>query len=620
MAITLTKAQQSVVDHNEGALLVVAGPGSGKTRVVTERIRRLLEIDGQHFRVLALTFTTKAAGYIAERLTSVPGVDERAFIGTIHSFCTEVLANRGKAVGIDDVPNIFESHNDRREVLIEAVRQEPELQAMLEAHEDSRERIKLVDRWLSIIGEYKNTLVLPEMVADPRVSRLYAAYNDQLRASNALDFDDLLLLTYQLFEQRPKIAEFYRRQYRYISIDEAQDLNEAQYRVLCSLCGGEYRNVLMVGDPKQAIFTWNGGHPKYLELFAQDFSASRVELLDNFRSSSAVVRAATSINRDYRVEGELPIQGVVQVKALSDEVAEAQYVADTIADLARNGHADVEGGVRLNRCAVIGRNRFVFDSLCEEFDRRSVQYYKKFGGLVVQSESDLMAEVELGFRIIANPHDRLHVGMLLRRRGVETSLDEIYAGVRGEGVTGGGVLQHIQSLSCHRDAPLFVVMEAMGWGREGFSLRDGLDRVRSLASEYEEDQRAIVLQDVAEWQRRWDTYVRASSGGVKSLRAFLSQVALGATHQVNENGVAMLTVHSAKGMEFDVVFLIGMNEGTFPDYRAKGAALAEERRNVFVAVTRSRRLLYLTYPMQKVMPWGDIKTQQPSRFVRELGL
>ncbi|GAG76222.1 unnamed protein product, partial [marine sediment metagenome] len=137
------------------------------------------------------------------------------------------------------------------------------------------------------------------MVPDERFRRLYTEYNDTLRASNAVDFDDLLLLTYSLFEDRPKIPAFYRRQYRYICIDEAQDLNEAQYRLLCALCGSDYFNVMMVGDPKQAIFMWNGAHPKYLDLFLRDFSARKIELQENFRSARSIVDAAKKLNAEY---------------------------------------------------------------------------------------------------------------------------------------------------------------------------------------------------------------------------------------------------------------------------------------------------------------------------------
>lgn len=619
MTFQLTPSQSEVVDHGSGALLVVAGPGSGKTRVLTERIRRLLSQDGEHFRVLALTFTNKAANEMAERLAAVPSIDERAFIGTLHSFCTEVLANRGKSVGVDGLPNIFDSYQDRKQILLDTVREHPDLQQVLDSKGDSRRRSQCIDNWLKKIGELKNELVVPEMVPDERLARLYEGYNEQLRASNALDFDDLLLLTYRLFQERPKIASFYRRQYRYICIDEAQDLNEAQYRVLSALCGTDYTNVMMVGDPKQAIFMWNGAHPKYLDLFESDFSAKKIELQENFRSSRAVVNAAKKLNVEYSVEGILPIQGSIEIIACEDEEAEAQFVHETIEHLVANGHHDLEGEVTLERCAIIGRNRFVFRAIQEKFTESGTQFYKKLAGTGVQSESNVIAELELGMRLMANPLDRLHLGMFLKRCGVEKTADEVYGSASRSQISGEDLLQRIRELSSHPEAPVFQAMESMAWLQQSFNLQTGLSKIEELAEGFDEDQRSVVLQDVAEWKKHWNAYLRSEAGGAHNVSRFLSQVALGTTQQPSEEGVALLTVHSAKGMEFDVVFLVAMNEGTFPDYRAKGSALDEEQRNAFVAVTRSRRLLYISYPEEKIMPWGDVRSQEPSRFIRDLG-
>lgn len=618
MTIRLTQSQQEVVNHDDGAMLVVAGPGSGKTRVLTERVRRLLSQEGQHFRVLALTFTNKAANEMAERLAGVPGIDERAFIGTMHSFCTEVLANRGKSVGVNGLPNIFDSYQDRKQVLLDAVRQHTDLKRELDSEGDARAKSRKTDQWLKRIGELKNELVVPEMVRDERFARLYSEYNNQLRASNALDFDDLLLLTYQLFEERPKIAAFYRRQYRFISIDEAQDLNEAQYRVLCALCGREYFNVMMVGDPKQAIFMWNGAHPKYLDLFESDFSAEKVELQENFRSSVRVVEAAKKLDDDYAVDGVLPIEGVVEVNECENEEAEAEFVLEKLNELIEGGHPDVEGGITLEQCAIIGRNKFVFKAVQAKFEEAEVEFYKKLSGTAVQSESDLIVELELALRLLANPLDRLHLGMLIKRLNIVQEIEEIYGDMSLRTLTGEQLLKRLQSCAESPESLVFLVLESMGWGGDTFKFQHALSKIEELTDEFPVEQRALVLQDVGEWKKHWNAYLRSESGGAHNVSSFLSQVALGTTQQPNEEGVAFLTVHAAKGMEFDVVFMIAMNEGTFPDYRAKGASLDEEQRNAFVAVTRSKRLLYISYPNKRLMPWGDMKQQKCSQFVEKL--
>lgn len=617
MSVRLTETQRRVVAHRDGALLVEAGPGSGKTRVLTERIRRLLAKPSDHFRVLALTFTNKAANEMVERLNDVPDIRKRAFVGTLHSFCMEVLANRGKPVGVDGLPNIFESFDDRRQVLSNAVRGDPHLTALLREKGDAMDQQKVLSRWLERISELKNSLVLPCMVEDDDERALYDGYDAELRASAALDYDDLLLLTYRLFAERPKIAEFYQRQYKYICIDEAQDLNEAQYRLITSLCGATFKNVMAVGDPKQAIYVWNGADPKYLDMFAQEFNAKRVVMNENFRCSKAVVAAARRLDSSYSVEGQLPIAGNVELVECEDEAEEANAVIERLNDLLAHGHSDVEGEISLGRCAVLGRNRFVFSSLEAELVQQQMSFYKQFSVAVYESESDVVEEFELALRLLANPRDQLHKGMLVNAWGVPNG-KLINVAIRNdvEPIVQVEFLVK-QAKQGHAEA-VWNAIVAMEWSDSDFRFPSALDSIESSATSLSDDERALVLNDVVEWRKHWDYYVRSESGGSHTLSSFLGQVALGTTQQPKEDGVALLTVHSAKGMEFDVVFLIGMAEGTFPDYRSKGPALEEERRNAFVAVTRSKRLLYISYPKKRMMPWGALKVQQPSRFITQM--
>lgn len=615
MKVRLTPIQQQVVAHGDGAILVVAGPGSGKTRVLTERVRRLLDDTTQHFRVLALTFTNKAANEMIERLDDVPDIRKRAFVGTLHSFCMEVLANRGKPIGVDGLPNIFESFDDRKQVLANAVRSDPRLSALLKEAGDTKEQQRTLGRWLERISELKRSLILPSMVDDDDERSLYESYDAELRASAALDYDDLLLLTYRLFEERPKVADFYQRQYRYICIDEAQDLNEAQYRLLVSLCGSEFKNVIMVGDPKQAIYVWNGADPKYLDLFEREFSAKKITLTENFRCSRTVVAAARRLDPTYSVEGQLPVKGAVELIESDDEHSEARAVASKIKSLVSTGHPDIEGDISLGRCAVLGRNRFVFGALEEELKNQELFFYKKLSSAAYQSESDVVEQFELALHLLANPRDQLHLRILVKEWGAVEA--DLLAGTLRD-----DPLSLIQTLAKRaRKGCAQAVMDAitaMQWTGNDFRFLSALTNIEKFAMTLPEEDRALVLQDTCEWKKHWDYYVRSEPGGLHSIPSFLGQVALGTTQQPKDDGLALLTVHSAKGMEFDVVFLIGMTEGTFPDYRAKGPSLEEERRSAFVAVTRSKRLLYITYPKTRVMPWGATKIQQPSRYVSAL--
>ncbi len=612
----LSEIQRTIVQHGEGSLLVVAGPGSGKTRVLTERIRRLLNESKGHFRILALTFTNKAANEMKERLAEFPDINQRAFIGTLHSFCMEVLANRGRSVGIDKLPNIFESYYDRKQVLLQAIMEDIDLRHELKYAGDSKEQDKLLNRWLGMIGDAKNKLLLPEMLNNKIDRKVYEAYNNGLRASDVVDFDDLLLLTYRLFQERPKIADFYRRQYRYICIDEAQDLNEAQYQVICALCGLEYRNVMMVGDPKQAIFVWNGANPEYLDKFKRDFDAKKIPMDENFRSSQVVVKAAKTLAPEYEVQGQLPIPGSIDLFIGEDEQQEASLVLDFIQNLINKGHKDIEGPVTLERCALLGRNRYVLSTVEKELDRRKWLYYKQLSAQH-ESESNLMQDFELLLSILANPRDRLHLGMLINRWNIRNDALSFI----NNSNNGLEFLAELKKIASGRNQDVvFHAVDAMEWTEQDFKFSKAMDYLDKFAADKSQEERVLIIEDIKIWRKHWDTFLRSQPGGYHSLTSFLGQVALGTTQQPKQEGLALLTMHSAKGLEFDVVVIMGMEDGTFPDYRAKGAGLQEEKRNAFVAVTRSKRLLCFSYSKTKVMPWGSVRLQTPSRYLRELGL
>jgi len=614
--VKLSTTQQKIVEYGEGALLVVAGPGSGKTRVLTERARRILSKSEEHFRILALTFTNKAANEMRERLQEFPDINQKAFIGTLHSFCSEILASRGKPVGIERLPNIFELYHDRQQVLYRAVIADPDLNHELKNIGDSSEQDRLLSRWMARIGEFKNRLVLPDMVDDDIERRVYQAYDAELRASDAVDYDDLLLLAYRLLTERPKVADFYRRQYRYIFIDEAQDLNEAQYRAIQALCGPEFRNIMMVGDPKQAIFVWNGANPKYLDLFEKDFSAEKIRMDDNFRSSRCVVNSAQALSPYYEVEGQLPIEGEVRLIVGQDEEDEANLVLNYLEVLLNQGHPDIEGAITLERCALLARNRYVFSAIDKKLIERKWPYYKQLS-TQHESESDLLKDFELCMRLLANPRDRLHLALLLKGWRVQVETSE------QEGFTERPEL--IKYLNQHaRNDKQKVVVEAiieMNCTRDSFRLLPGLDKLKAFSARLKsEDERALIQEDINAWRKHWDLYLRSQSGEQHSLISFLGQVALGATQQMRQDGLGLITVHSAKGLEFDVVVVMGMVEGILPDYRAKGLSLDEEKRNAFVAITRSMRLLAMSYSKARMMPWGSLRQQQPSRYLRDIGL
>lgn len=606
----LSPTQTRVVEHEEGALLVVAGPGSGKTRVLTERVRRLLtEVPG-HFRVLALTFTNKAANEMKERLADLGNERQRAFIGTMHSFCLEMLSERGKPVGVEGLPHVFEQYKDRKEVLVEAVTQDPFLSHELASEPDSKAVGRRLDQWLAAISWLKAHPSSMEDSNDEIGQRLLEAYDAGLRACGAYDFDDLLLLSYRLLSEYPKIADFYRRLYRFVCIDEAQDLNEAQYSMLTALCGDSLRNVMMVGDPKQSIYGFNASSPDFMWRFHNEFKAGEIELNENFRSSRAVVDAAKALDPNYGVEGQLPIAGLAEVIAGEDDEEEAKLIADKIQTLIAEGHDDVEGGIVWESCAVLGRTRFALLAVEAEFRKRGIPFYKRLTANH-ENESDVMEDFVLSLRVMANPKDRLHLSALAKR------WKTIVPAASGESKAVEVIGSMASSVGAQSSMAVADALAAIAARTQRLDMLPGLDAIRKYADKLDEEGRRAIYEDAAVFRQEWDQYLRSGSSN-RSVGGFMSSKALGATQQAAREGVALLTVHSSKGLEFDIVFVAGMAEGVFPDYRALGKAkeMAEEARNAFVAVTRSKRLLYLSYPRQRKMPWGDTKLQQSSRFLR----
>ena len=614
--IRLSDAQRSVVAHGEGPLLVVAGPGSGKTRVLTERVRSILLSRSGHFRVLALTFTNKAANEMIDRLNDLGDLLNRTFIGTIHGFCLEMLTERGKPLGLSGPPQIFEHYSDRRQILLDAVNSDPMLRAELDGAGSAKDQDRVLFRWMDAISYIKTHPVTANLEDDFVLNEVFHAYNSELRASGALDFDDLLVLGYRLLNDYPKIAMFYRRLYRYVCIDEAQDLNEVQYCVIQALCADEFNNVMMVGDPKQSIYGFTRSGPQYMARFKEDFVAKEIELTDNFRSSLAVVRAAQRLQPTYHIEGQLPVQGLVELVAGHDENDEARLVVSKIEDLLRDGHEDVEGILSVYRMAVLGRTRYTLLEVERELGERGIKYYKRLSA-AHEFESYEVREFLLALRLIANPLDYFHYRSLAECWNVKDAPWRAAKDSAGAAELIAKLASRAESMRCKAVARAAA---AVAKGHR-LDLPLALEKLRKYADSLPEEARGSVYEDTHVLSKEWDVYLRTSSQANRSIPTFMSSMSLGATQTAGGIGVALLTVHSSKGMEFDTVFVVGMADGVFPDFRARGndAATAEEQRNAFVAVTRSRRLLYLSYPRTRKMPWGDVWNAHPSRFLRDMG-
>jgi DNA helicase-2/ATP-dependent DNA helicase PcrA len=380
--------------------------------------------------------------------------------------------------------------------------------------------------------------------------------------------------------------------------------------MLTALCGDSFRNVMMVGDPKQSIYGFNASSPDFMWRFHNEFKAGEIELNENFRSSRAVVDAAKALDPNYGVEGQLPIAGLAEVIAGEDDEEEAKLIADKIQTLIAEGHDDVEGGIVWESCAVLGRTRFALLAVEAEFRKRGIPFYKRLTANH-ENESDVMEDFVLSLRVMANPKDRLHLSALAKR------WKTVVPATSGESKAVEVIGSMASSVGAQSSMAVADALAAIAARTQRLDMLPGLDAIRKYADKLDEEGRRAIYEDAAVFRQEWDQYLRSGSSN-RSVGGFMSSKALGATQQAAREGVALLTVHSSKGLEFDIVFVAGMAEGVFPDYRALGKAkeMAEEARNAFVAVTRSKRLLYLSYPRRRRMPWGDTKLQQSSRYLR----
>lgn len=609
--INLSEKQKEIVSITSGAICVEAVAGSGKTRVLTARIRNILKLTSK--KILALTFTNKAAEEMRDRLADIEKIKERSFIGTFHGFCQFALENHGISLGIKEMPQIFEDEGDRLRILEAAIKMDPIL-ILNYQNRDSKERrafgMKVLDNIAKIKRDFLQDLQIPSMDDTIDVTFLYSSYQEILSSLNAIDYDDLLLLTYRLFSENPNVASLYRRGYPYIFVDEAQDLNNAQYQILLALTMGENNNVMMVGDPNQSIFAFNGSSPDFLmKNFINDFSPRIFELKENYRSSIKVIKAAERIIPDSLKIENIVIEGEFTIHSAKDEKDEALWVSNKIAELIDLGvHQDIEGKIVYEKIAVLARNRYLFNRLQETFIEKEIPFWYKSSAGPFKIESDVIKIFDYALRIKLNPRDALHKMNLLKLLGLKAlKFDDLSI-----------LIDSVESTLNNR-----ILLSVLKLKADGSNFRSSLDKIQkyicSDSTTFDDNERNRIINDVIELKNRWTNYARKTDK--ESLQSFKIAFSLGQTEPLTQpKGVTLSTIHTMKGQEYDIVFIIGLDQETFPDYRAVrvgGNEMLQERNNLYVAFTRAKRFLYVSWPRQRVMPWGDIKIRARSEFLTD---
>jgi DNA helicase II / ATP-dependent DNA helicase PcrA len=626
--VGLNPAQREAVVTTEGPLLVIAGAGSGKTRVLTHRIAHLLSAAGARANeILAITFTNKAAGEMRERVETMLGPAARgAWIMTFHAACGRMLRTEAPRLGYRSNFTIYDSADQLRVV-----------KACLEELE--RDPKRFVPRGIhSQISNAKNQLIGPDEFAarvasfyDQTVADVYGLYQRRLFSSNAVDFDDMLMLTVDALERFPEAREQWQKRFRYVLVDEYQDTNHAQYRLL-QILAEKHGNVMAVGDPDQSIYRFRGADIRNIMEFERDFPGTRtIPLEQNYRSTNTILRASNSViahNRERKEKNlwsELGEGDPVRVVETEDEHAEARFVAAEIAALIEEGSSGRE-------IAVVYRTNAQSRVLEDVLVRQGVGY-QVIGGPRFYERAEIK-DVVAYLQALGNPDDAVSLQRIANRprRGVgDTSLArlqtfadtqgvslwEAVGQAEGAGVSGASLravrsfhalMQSLQAAAQELEVPELIerLLERTGYV-------EALENERTIESQG----RLENLQELVGVAREWH-----EAAAEPTLSSFLQEISLHSDQDAirDDDGglVTLMTIHNAKGLEFRAVFMIGMEEGIFPHSRSiEENDIEEERRLAYVGMTRSKERLTLSHAMRRTL-YGRSDANMPSRFLDEL--
>ncbi len=609
---------------------VLASAGSGKTRILTERVRHILETtkkDG----VIALTFTNKAAEEMTFRLANSEQAEDRAWIATIHALAQRILEKYGHTVGLPSELHIYDRDKDRMEVFIQSLREDGVDIDNYLSIPDSKElknRERNLQSYMDIFSKIKRELLTESEVAElypnNNIWKVYEDYQTALLNSGGIDYDDILVYARKILLDHDWIAKIYRSQYKHLCVDEAQDLNKAQYEFIKVLCGDAIKSVLMVGDPNQMIYGFNGSSKEYLcSRFVEDFVPQQFELKDNYRSTKAVIRAANKLRPGSQAEMDYALEGSVKISEFDSEEDEASAIVATIKYLLDlKTHDEIEGEISLGHMVVIGRNRFVFSKLEKCLRDNSIPYSLRKGERQLEPSTRFGKVLDYAIRVKLNSKDWVDGKKLCQVLGIsepnnwsENVLQDLATKIASSADDYSEIFQKLLSAIDNLDVENPNLPKLV---KDFNALLTSLVENHNGASDNTVEDVKLSLEELIEFKHTWTRFRLKGLGD--SLVAFRNALALG---QLSDNtlddGLTLSTVHTMKGLEKDIVFLIGMCEGVFPDYRANTEKeLDEERSNAFVAVTRAKRWLYVSYPKQRIMPWGDRKVQQKSRFIKEI--
>lgn len=618
----LNPQQKEAVLYFDSPLLILAGAGSGKTRVITYKIAYMVKVlNFRPERILAITFTNKAAKEMKERVEGLLGSSAPVFVSTFHSFCVRILRSYGEEVGIDRNFIIVDT-DDKKRVLKEVIKD-----LNLDSELYSPNTVS------SLISNVKNGLYSAESMIShyPKLSEIYNLYNERLRKLSALDFDDLLLKGKELLAVS-KVKERLSDYFQYVLIDEYQDTNKVQYEIAKALTY-EKGNICAVGDEDQCIYTWRGANIDNILSFEKDFKSAKVIKLEkNYRCTKTILEAANSVisNNRLRKGKELytdnPEGEMIRLYRGENEVDEAIFIAQTIKLLLKKGVSpkDIAVFYRTNSLS-----RVIEDAL-----RKEGIAYQIVGGLKFYERKEVK-DVLAYLRLLIFDRDEISLMRILNvpKRGLGAKTQELLKGLLDRGLGTLEALRELQKLLKQEKQKRAVkeLLENLEFLREKLEELPPYDFLSLLVKSvgYEEFLRNEFPED---WESRLEN-VRELGNTLQELlekdglkgrelyTEFLSTVALSSDQDSmkEEEKVVLMTVHASKGLEFPVVFVAGLEEGIFPHARSTDTSseVEEERRLFYVAVTRAKRLLTLSYARERRL-FGSRRLSRPSRFISEI--
>ena len=633
----LNPAQREAVENTEGPVLILAGAGSGKTRVLTTRIGYLMEDKNvKAENILAITFTNKAANEMRDRgAETLEGTDTKEmWITTFHSCCVRILRKSINKIGYNRSFVIYDSP-DQITLIKDCMR---ELDISDKAFDP-----KYV---LSCISNAKDKLYSPKKymqlnegdISKTKIGEIYALYQDRLKRNSALDFDDLIMKTVELFNECPDILDFYRNKFRYIMVDEYQDTSKAQYELI-KLLAKQHQNICVVGDDDQSIYGWRGADIRNILEFEKDYDDVHVVKLEqNYRSTQIILDAANTVisnnieRKRKRLWSEKKDGELIKIQVAQDEIEESDFVADMIAKISREQNRSYKDFAVLYRANA--QSRSVEDAL-----NRSQIPYNIYGGLKFYERKEIKDLIAY-LRVIQNPQDDISIKRIINvpRRGIGLrTIEKIEdrASLKQESIY--SVLIDIEtnseiSTKARNSISEFVdnVIGTLRTMREVYPVSKLIEKVIESIDYYGYIDE-LYKGDKEEAEERKDNVKEFISVAMefeqnseeKDLETFLTGVALTSESSEEEeiDKVSLMTIHTSKGLEFPVVFIVGMEDGLFPIARAvrsmSDSEIEEERRLCYVGITRAKEILYLTLTQKRTL-YGKTNPSIASRFMEEL--